>query len=224
MRLMIALCEARDLRRQHLRLKKTVDAVADAQGGFFRLDVNIAGPFVGGFDKNFVDQLDDRGFLGLFGQFAVVGFETFEEFDVVALLHHLLTVSPPTPKCCLDKPGDFARTGQNRLNFKPGQAFAIRRWHKRRYGSPVATISVPFSREIGIKFLRCTSLLGITASVSALTTALLRSTSSIPNSSATALRISSSRPMFFSRRTSWARRSGCAAIASSARRKSASLS
>ena len=75
--------EAVDLRRQRLRLQQAVDAVADAQAVFFRLDVDVAGPLVGGLDQDFVDQLDDRRFLGLLGQFAVVGLELFEQFDLV---------------------------------------------------------------------------------------------------------------------------------------------
>src|SRR5665213_930350 len=64
--------EAVDLGVQRLCLQNAVDAIADAQGTFFRLNVDVAGALVGGFDQDFVDQLDDAGFLGHLGRFAVV--------------------------------------------------------------------------------------------------------------------------------------------------------
>ncbi len=70
--------------------KDAVDAIADAQAGLFRLDVNVAGPLVGRLDEDLVDELDDAGFLGHLGRFAVVGLEPFEQLDALvlgALLH-----------------------------------------------------------------------------------------------------------------------------------------
>ena len=80
---MIAGLEAVDLRRQVLVLQHAVDAVADAKAFFLGLDVDVAGPLVGGFDEDFVDQLDDRRFLGLLGEFAVVGLDVLEQLDVI---------------------------------------------------------------------------------------------------------------------------------------------
>src|SRR5262249_53123577 len=71
-----------DFRRQRLQLQQAVDAVTDAQARLFRFDVDVAGALVGRLDEDFIDQLDDRGFLGHLGQLAVVGLDLFEEFDL----------------------------------------------------------------------------------------------------------------------------------------------
>ena len=128
MRLMIAGLEAVDLRRQRLRLQQAVDAVADAEAVLLRLDVDVAGPLVGRLDEDLVDQLDDRRFLGLLGQLAVVGLDVFEQLDLVlgrAPATSAVTVSPPTPKCVLDEPGDLARAGQHRLDVQAGERLQL---------------------------------------------------------------------------------------------------
>ena len=114
--------EAVDLRRQGLGLQHAVDAVADAQAAFLRLDVDVAGALVGGLDEDLVDQLDDAGLLGHLGHFAVVGLEAFEQFDVlVALLHQGGDGLAADAEMRLDEPGDLARAGQDRLNVQAGE-------------------------------------------------------------------------------------------------------
>ncbi len=101
--------------------KQSVDAVADADRLLFVLDVDVARPLVGGFDQNLVHQLDDRCFLGLLGEFAVVGFDPFEQFDVVALLDEGLNGLAADAEVVLDQPGDFAGAAQYRLDLQTGQ-------------------------------------------------------------------------------------------------------
>ena len=92
------------------------------RAALFRLDVDVAGPLVGGLDEDFVDQLDDAGFLGHLGRFAVVGLEAFEQLDLVgALLHHGGDGFAADAEVRLDEPGDLARTGQHRLDLQAGE-------------------------------------------------------------------------------------------------------
>ena len=75
-----------DLRRRGLLLQQAVDAVADLHARGLRLDVHVAGPRVDGLDEDFVDQVDDRGFLHLGGDFAVVHLQAVDQLDILVLL------------------------------------------------------------------------------------------------------------------------------------------
>ena len=90
---------------------------------FLMFDVDVAGLFVGRLDEDFVDQLDDRRFLGLLGDLAVVGLEFFEKFDLgrLPLLDHGRDGFAADAEMGLDEPGDLARTGQHRPDAQAGQ-------------------------------------------------------------------------------------------------------
>ena len=85
------------------------------------LDVDVAGPLVGRLDQDLVHQLDDRRFLGLLGQLAVVGLDPFEQLDFVALLDQGLNRLAADAEVVLDEPGDLARAAEDRLNLQPGE-------------------------------------------------------------------------------------------------------
>ncbi len=124
MRLMIAAWKRLISGGSGLRLQQAVDAVADAQAVFFGLDVDVAGPLVGGLDQDLVDQLDDRGFLGHLGQLRCRRPRCLRAAR-----------RRPSSRSCdqggdglaadaevrLDEPGDFARAGQHRLDVQAGQ-------------------------------------------------------------------------------------------------------
>ena len=118
--------EARDFRWHRLQVQQTVDAVADAQAAFFRLDVNIAGSFIGRLDEDFVHELDDRRLLGHFGRFAVVGVQAIEQFDILgaALGDHGRDGFAADAEMDLDEASNLARTGQNGMNVQAGQSMA----------------------------------------------------------------------------------------------------
>ena len=107
-------------------MKNPVDPVSDAQGLLFGLDVNVAGPLVGGFHQDLVHQLDDRGFLGLLSHFAVVGLDSFEQLDVLtAIQHHLRDGVAAHAVISLDEPEDLARAGQDRDHVHPGDGLHL---------------------------------------------------------------------------------------------------
>src|SRR5262245_22800178 len=115
--------ETGDCRVHFLRLQYAVHAVTDPQCLFFGLDVDVAGPFVGGVDQDFVDELDDRRFLGHLGHFAVVGLDVLQQlhFIVGPLLDHRADGVAANAEMRLDEPGDLARAGQYRLHAQAGQ-------------------------------------------------------------------------------------------------------
>ncbi len=116
MRLMIAAWKRVISGGMRLCLQQAVDAVTDAQAVFLGLDVNIAGAFVGGFDEDLVDELDDRGFRGHLGRLAVVGLESLEQFDFLgALLHQRGDGLAADAEMRLDEPA------QSRVGW-PGRA------------------------------------------------------------------------------------------------------
>ena len=117
MRLMIAAWKRLISGGSVLRLQQAVDAVADAEAVLLRLDVDVAGPLVGGLDEDLVDELDDRRLLG--------------HAWPVSLSSASMSSSSSTsssPRSCdqggdgvaadaevrLDEPGDLARAGQDR--------------------------------------------------------------------------------------------------------------
>src|SRR5262249_22677573 len=75
--------EAIDLRRHRLGLHHAVDAVADGDAVGLRLDVNVAGPQLDRFQQDFVDQANDRGFLGHLRQLGAVGLDVREQLNAV---------------------------------------------------------------------------------------------------------------------------------------------
>src|SRR5262245_25680817 len=75
--------EAIDLGRDGLCVQDAVDAIADGDAVVLRLNVHVARSQVDGFHQDFVDEANDRGFLGLLGKLGAVGFDVAEQFDTV---------------------------------------------------------------------------------------------------------------------------------------------
>ena len=184
-----------------------------------RLDVNIAGPLVGGFDQDFVHQLDDRGFLGHLGHFAVVGLDVLEQLDIFLgpVLHQGGDRLAADAEVGLDEPLDFARAGQHRMDVQTRQRLqfverinvvGIARWPPSacRCCGTAASATCGGPACIGMAFM-----------VSGSTFTLVRSTSSMPNSSAKVASTCSSRAKPRSMSSSWADLLGEAAWTSAKR-------
>ena len=75
-------------------MQDAVDAVADAQFVFGRLEMNVRRAILERFPDDLVDELDDAGFLVAFGDFLVLA---DEQFDRLVLLAISSSVSAPTP-------------------------------------------------------------------------------------------------------------------------------
>ena len=106
--------------------------------------MDVAGPFVGRLDQDFVDQFDNRRFLGHLGRFAVVGLQPFEHFHFfLAVSHHGGDGFAANAEMLLDEPGDFAGTGQHWLNVRP---VSVCNSSRALTSVPVAT-RVPFLRQ-----------------------------------------------------------------------------
>ncbi len=79
-----AMADCRRFGRRGRVIENAVDAVAQAQLFFERLDVNIAGAVLDGLDEHQVDELDDGAFLAAFDELVEVDFLLFVlgQFDV----------------------------------------------------------------------------------------------------------------------------------------------
>ena len=90
-----------ELRRHRRLVQNAVDAVADAQFVFRRLEVNVRGAVFVGLPDDLIDELDDARLLVAFGDFLVLAHQQFDRFvlgqfierfgaDPVILFHRLL--------------------------------------------------------------------------------------------------------------------------------------
>ena len=70
-----------DFGRNRLNAQQTVDAKTNAQTLLLGFEMDVAGMLFEGFDEQFVDELDDRGRLGHFGQFAIPFAQAFQQLD-----------------------------------------------------------------------------------------------------------------------------------------------
>ena len=89
-----------------------------------RLDVDVAGPLVGGLDEDLVDQLDDRGLLGHLGQLRCRRPRCSSSSSTSSSSRSCDQGGDglaADAEVRLDEPGDLARAGQHRLDVQAGQ-------------------------------------------------------------------------------------------------------
>src|SRR5206468_1908163 len=67
-----------ELRRHRRLVQYAVDAVADAQFVFSRLEMNVRGTVFVGLPDDLIDELDNAGFLVAFGDFLVFAHQQFD--------------------------------------------------------------------------------------------------------------------------------------------------
>ena len=117
MRLMIAVWKRLISGGSVLLLEQAVDAVADAEAVLLGSTwMSLARSLAASMRISLTSLTTDASWA-ILASLAVVGLEVFEQLElVVAALPatRAATVSPPTPKCVLDEPGDLARAGQHR--------------------------------------------------------------------------------------------------------------
>ncbi len=110
--------KAVDFRRGGLGLEDAVDAIADLDSRGLRLDVDVAGPRVDGLEQDFVHQVNDRCFLHLGGDFAVLDLQAVDQLDLFlfALGQQTFDRLAADAKVSFDALGDGLARGEHRLD------------------------------------------------------------------------------------------------------------